>query len=389
MPVAKKDYYEVLGVGRQASADEVKQAFRRLAMKHHPDRHATTNKKEAEEKFKEISEAYEVLSDAQKRSAYDQYGHSGVEGAFRHGNFSWEDFTHFEDLSDLFGGLDDVLSSFGLGGMFGAGGRSRSRPGQGAAGEDLGAALEVDLPQVLTGTEIPLAYKRREVCAACSGTGSRDPKGRVTCPECQGHGQVRMSSGFFTMATTCRRCRGQGEIIKEACPACRGQGRTVEDRKLTVRVPAGVDSGVRLKLSGEGEAGLKGAPRGDLYVEIRVRPHPLFERHGDDLYCELPISMVQASLGCELSAPTLDGTVTMKIPPGTQPGSLFRLRGKGLPSLRGGGRGDQMVRVEVEIPARLTAQGKKLLEEFSRISEDHLFPGIEKFWRQVKGWMKP
>ncbi len=387
MPVAKRDYYEALGVSRQATAEEIKQAFRRLALKHHPDRNPE-NKKEAEERFKEISEAYEVLSDSQKRATYDQFGMSGVEGAFRHGNFTWEDFTHFDDISDLFGGLEDLFSSFGLGGMFGTQGRSRARRGGAAAGEDQEVVLELDLAQALTGVEAPVTYQRMEGCSACSGSGSRAGTSRVTCPDCQGQGQVRMSSGFFTMATTCRRCRGQGQVIRDFCPACRGEGRTLQTRKLTVRVPAGVDTGMRLKLSGEAQAGVRGGPPGDLYVHIQLKPHPLFERHGEDLACEVPISMFQAALGCDLSVPTLEGTVSMKVPAGTQPGSIFRLRGRGMPSLRGRGRGDQLVRIRVEIPSRLTPAGRKLLEEFSRIRDDHLFPGVEKFWKQVKEWLK-
>ena len=388
MPVAKRDYYEVLGVGRGASADEVKQAFRRLAMKYHPDRNPG-DKKEAEERFKEVSEAYEVLSDSQKRAAYDQYGHHGVEGAFRHGNFGWEDFTHFEDISDIFGGLGDILSSFGLGDLFGSQVRGRrGGRGQGRAGADLEYVLEIDLPDVVTSQEYPLNFRRREACGSCNGSGGKGNTGRATCPDCQGRGQVAFSQGFFTMATTCRRCGGQGTLMKEPCTTCHGEGRVVAERRLTVKVPHGVDSGMRLKLAGEGEAGMGGAPRGDLYVLIRVKPHPFFQREDENLHCEIPVSMVQAALGCELKVPTLDGNVTMKIPPGSQQGEGFRLRGKGLPSLRGGGRGDQLVRIVVEIPTRLSSAQRRLLEEFAKIGDNGIFPGIQKFWDQARHWLK-
>ncbi|MBI3616519.1 MAG: molecular chaperone DnaJ [Candidatus Omnitrophica bacterium] len=384
MPVAKRDYYEVLGVDRSASADAIKQAFRRLAMKHHPDRNPD-NKKEAEERFKEISEAYEVLSDPQKRSAYDQHGHSGVEGAFRHGNFSWEDFHHFEDISDLFGGLEDLLSSFGLGEMFGGRGRGQR---SGLSGADLEYLLEIELADVLSGKEIPLTFQRHEICDACRGSGGKGGTGRVSCPECKGQGQVRIQQGFFMMAATCRRCGGEGSAVKEACPACRGEGRRSGERHLTVKVPPGIDSGMRLKLNGEGEAGVRGGEKGDLYVLIRVKSHPFFVREGANLACDLPISMVQAALGAEVQVPTLTGTVTMKIPAGTQPGDIFRLRGKGLSSLRGGGKGDQLVRVAVEIPAPLAAAQRHALEQFSKLSDNGVFPRIQKFWDQAKRWVK-
>ena len=388
MPVAKKDYYEVLGIERSASADEIKQAFRRLALKHHPDRNPS-NRKEAEEKFKEISEAYEVLSDPQKRSTYDQFGHHGVEGAFRHGNFSWEDFTHFEDISDMFGGLGDLFASMGLGDVLGAqlrGRRGGSRDER--AGADLEYALEVDLEEALRGKEQAVTFRRNEACESCRGTGSKGDSGRQTCPDCRGKGQVQFTQGFFTMATTCRRCRGEGQVIKQVCPACRGEGRMAAERRLTVKIPPGIDSGMRLKLSEEGEAGLRGGPRGDLYVLVQVKPHPFFQRRGDDLFCEVPVTMIQAAVGSELKVPTLEGIVTMKVPPGSQNGDTFRLRGKGMPSLRGGGRGDQMVHVRVEVPTRLNAAQKRHLEEFDKIGDNGIFPSIQKFWEQAKRWMK-
>ena len=373
MPVAKRDYYEVLGIERGASADDIKQAFRRLAMKHHPDRNPD-NKKEAEERFKEISEAYEVLSDPQKRAAYDQYGHHGVEGAFRHGSFHFEeDFTHFQDLNDLFGGggLEELFASLGLGGMFGGrGGQEGPRSRRGA---DLEYAMDLELEAAASGVERKIEIERREPCGSCRGSGGKNGTAPVSCPDCQGRGQVRISQGIFIMATTCRRCGGRGQVVRDPCPSCRGNGTVPGRRTLTVKVPAGMESGMRLKLSGEGEAGGTG-PRGDLYVLVRVRPHPFFHREGEDLHCEVPVTMTQAALGAEVHVPALGGAVSVKIPPGTQPGQLLRVRGKGMPSLRGGRRGDQIIRVAVKIPARLSPAQRKQLEEFDRLSDKGVFP---------------
>ena len=355
-------------------------------MRHHPDRNPS-NKKEAEEKFKEISEAYEILSDPQKRSAYDQYGHHGVEGAFRHGNFSWEDFTHFEDVSEMFGGLDDLFSSFGLGDLLGARSRTRRSRNGSRPGADLEAVVEIDLGDVLTIKEVPLSFKRPEVCDTCHGEGAKAGTKRETCADCRGQGQVQFQQGFFMMASTCGRCRGEGTIVKEKCPDCRGEGRVLRERNLTVKVPPGVDTGMRLKLAGEGEKGARGGSEGDLYVVIRVKPHPFFQRQGNQVLCEVPISMTQAALGCELKVPTLEGTVTMKVPDGTQPGETFRLKGRGLPSIRGGQRGDQFVRVSVEIPSKASSSQRRLLEEFDRLSDNDVFPGIQKFWEQAKRWL--
>lgn len=387
MAVAKRDYYEVLEVARGASAEEIKKAFRRLALKHHPDRNPN-HKEEARERFKELSEAYEVLSDSKKRSAYDQYGHGGVEGSFRHGGFRFEeDFTHFQDLSDVFGGgVEDLFEAFGLGDVFGRSGRGgRRSSGGGRGGADLEYLLEIDLPDVSADQEHPISFRRREACGSCRGIGSKGEGGQSVCPDCQGHGQVRISQGIFTMATPCRRCGGEGSVIRDPCAACKGEGRALEERKLTVKIPAGVESGMRLKLSGEGEAGVRGGPRGNLFVRIEVRPHPFFHREGRDLLCEIPIRMTQAATGCEVELPTLDGeSVSMKVPAGTQPGQLLRLRGRGLPSVRGGGRGDVIVRVGVEIPSRLSSAQRKQLEEFERLSDKGVFPGIERFWDQFK-----
>jgi len=386
MPVAKRDYYEVLGVSRNATEEEIKQAFRRLALKYHPDRNAD-NRKEAEERFKEISEAYEVLSDPKKRAAYDRYGHSGVESSFQHGHFSWEDFHHFDDLFDLFGdsGLGDLLDAFGLGGMFGT--RSRASARRAAqAGLDLKVDVELELKDLLQTSERSISFSRREICNECRGTGSRSGSSQ-TCPVCGGTGQRQSQQGFLILSTPCSRCRGSGEILTDPCRACKGDGWVRSERRLTVKIPAGVEDGMLLKLAGEGEPGRYGGPRGDLFVRIHVRPHPFFERKGPDLFCEVPISMTQAALGAEIHVPTLTEMLSVKVPAGTQPGEVLRLRGKGLPSLHStGGRGDLFIRLKVEIPTRLNVAQRKLLEEFHRLGDQNLFPGIQKFLDQIRRW---
>lgn len=372
MPQTKRDYYEVLGVSRQATTEEIKRAFRRLAVKHHPDRNRQ-NKEEARERFKEVSEAYEVLSDPQKRSAYDRYGHDGLSGAFRHGGFGWEDFTHFEDLSDIFGGLGDVFSAFGLGDIFGGNTAGRRRRGAAQSGRHLEVSVEVGLEDVARGVEKSISVPRLDPCEGCSGSGVRRGCAPQACPDCGGRGQLRISQGFLTMATSCRRCAGSGEVVSDPCPTCRGRGRVERVRKLTVRIPAGVEDGMRLRVRGEGEAGSRAGGRGDLYVLIRVRSHPEFRREGKNLLTEVSIGMVQAALGAEIQVPALSGEVTMKIPAGTQPGQLFRLRGKGLPGLDGGPAGDQLVRVRVEIPRKLSTAQRKLLEELEQTGENNFF----------------
>ncbi len=380
---AKRDYYEVLGVGRGASAEEIKKAYRALALKHHPDRNPETHK-EAEEKFKELSEAYEVLSDPKKRAAYDQYGHAGVAGAFREGNFTWGDFTHAEDVADLFGGLDELLGQFGLGGAFGGG---RRRTSEGEAGADLGYRVEIGLKEVLTGTERTIKIPRQETCATCHGDGAKPGTKRQTCQQCGGRGQVQVRQSFFVMAATCPRCHGEGSAVASPCPTCRGRGRVEVERTLQVKVPPGVDTGVRLRLGGEGEAGVRGGPRGDLYVVVQVRAHELFQREGSDLVCEVPTTVPIAALGGEVEVPTLEGRATLKIPAGTQQGKVFRLRGKGLPHLRGGGRGDLLVHLAIEIPTHLTPAQRKLFEELARSQQPHNTPHLSSFLDRVKSWL--
>jgi molecular chaperone DnaJ len=345
--MAKRDYYEILGVERGVSEAELKKAYRRLAMKYHPDRNP--DDKSAEEKFKEANAAYEILSDASKRAAYDQYGHAGVDpqmggggGGGGNGNFS-----------DIFG---DVFSDF-----FG-GARGGSRGGA-QRGSDLRYTLELDLEEAVRGTTVTIRVPTLVNCKPCDGSGAKKGTSPITCTTCGGIGQVRMQQGFFSVQQTCPRCHGNGKMIAEPCTSCHGQGRVEEHKTLSVKVPAGVDTGDRIRLTGEGEAGSMGGPTGDLYVVVNVREHAIFQRDGKHLYCEVPISIVDAALGGELEVPTLDGRVKLKIPDGTQTGKMFRLRGKGVAPVRGGGAGDLMCKVAVETPVNLDKRQRELLEE--------------------------
>lgn len=347
--MAKRDYYEVLGVERGADEADLKKAYRRLAMKYHPDRNP--DNKSAEERFKEVNEAYEVLSDTSKRMAYDQYGHAGVDQSMGGGAGFGAAGANF---SDIFG---DVFSDF-----FG-GGRGGSRGGP-QRGSDLRYTLELNLEEAVRGTTVTIRVPTLVHCKSCDGSGAKKGTTPVTCTTCGGIGQVRMQQGFFSVQQTCPRCHGSGKMIADPCPECHGQGRVEEHKTLSVKVPAGVDSGDRIRLAGEGEAGTLGGPPGDLYVVVSVREHPIFQRDGKHLYCEVPISFADAALGGELEVPTLDGRVKLKIPEGTQTGKLFRLRGKGVAPVRGGAAGDLMCRVVVETPVNLSKRQRELLEEF-------------------------
>jgi molecular chaperone DnaJ len=366
--MAKRDYYEVLGVNRDADGDAIKKAYRRLAMKYHPDRNS--DDPAAEEKFKEASEAYEVLSDEEKRSAYDRFGHAAVEpgsGGFQGGGFEGS-------FSDIFG---DVF-----GDIFGGGGsRSRGGPQRGA---DLRYSLQLDLEQAVRGDKIEIRVPILAACEDCKGTGAKPGSSPTTCSDCKGAGQVRVSQGFFTLQQTCPRCRGQGRIITDPCRSCHGAGRVEKRKTLSVRIPPGVDTGDRIRLSGEGEAGPMGGPAGDLYVQVEVRTHAIFARDGRDLHCEVPISYADAALGGELEVPTLDGRVKLKIPAGTQTGKLFRLRGKGVVPVRGGGPGDLLCRVAVETPVNLTSRQRELLEEL----RNSMKQGGEKHSPKETSWFK-
>lgn len=344
--MSKRDYYEVLGLSRNASEAELKKAYRRLAMKFHPDRNTGEPAAVAEQQFKEVKEAYEVLSDPQKRSAYDQFGHAGVDPSLGggHGGFGGGSF------SDIFG---DVF-----GDIFGGarGGRSRAR-----RGADLRFDLDLTLEDAVAGKSVKIRVPTLVVCETCHGSGARPGTSATTCGTCHGAGQVRMQQGFFSIQQTCPRCRGAGSVIENPCAVCHGQGRIQEEKTLSVKVPPGVDTGDRIRLAGEGELGDLGGPPGDLYVQVRVQPHPIFTRQESDLYCEVPISFADAALGGEREVPTLDGKVMLRIPPGTQTGKAFRMRGKGVRPVRGGPAGDLLCRVIVETPVNLTEEQEDLL----------------------------
>jgi molecular chaperone DnaJ len=377
---AKRDYYEVLGVNKGASPEEIKRAYRRLALKYHPDRNP--GDKQAEESFKEAAEAYEVLSDSQKRATYDQFGHAGVEGAFRGKGFEWSDFSHFTDFGDIFSGFEDLFRGFGIDtDFFGTMGGGRRRARQGA---DLRYDLEITFLQAAEGHIATVSVPRYEPCKHCKGSGVKPGTRRVKCPVCGGSGQVRTSAGFFSISQTCQQCKGEGTVIKTPCPKCNGRGRVREVKKIEVRIPAGVEDGSRLRLQGEGEAGLQGGSRGDLYIVIRVRSHEIFERQGDDVLCQFPISFTQAALGTEIDVPTLNGKVRMKIPPGTQSGKVFRLKGKGIQNLRGFGKGDELVGIIVETPTHLSQEQKMLLKKFAEISGEEVHPLSKSFMDKLK-----
>ncbi len=348
--MSKRDYYVVLGVERTATDQQIKSAYRKLALKHHPDRNP--GDRAAEEKFKEAAEAYAVLADPQRRGAYDRFGHAGVssQGA---GGF---DPTIFADFGDIFGGLGDI---FGFGDIFGG---RRGGPQRGA---DLRYDLEISFEEAATGVETTVQVPRLEACQTCHGSGAAAGSGPSTCPQCQGRGQLRYQQGFFTIARTCPQCQGAGRVITKPCTSCRGSGRTPAQRKLTVKIPAGISTGQRLRLQGEGEAGA-GGPAGDLYVVVTVKPHPFFRRDGNDLACVIPVNFPTLALGGEIAVPTLDAEETVRIPEGTQTGAVFRLRGKGMPDVSGRGRGDLFVTVEVATPRKLTKEQRALVEQLAR-----------------------
>ncbi len=376
--MSKRDYYQVLGVQKNASEEELKKAYRRLAMKYHPDRNP--DNKNAEEKFKEAKEAYEVLNDPQKRAAYDQFGHAGVDATGMGGGGFGGGFSGFGDIGDIFESV------------FGGGFRSHTG-NQAFRGSDLRYDLNLSLEEVVSGTEVKIRVPTQITCEACRGSGAKPGTKPKMCPRCGGQGQIRVTQGFFSVQQTCPACRGVGQIIPEHCPTSRGTGRIQEHKTISVKVPAGVDNGDRIRLSGEGEAGVNGGPAGDLYVQIDVRPHPIFTREDNHLFCEVPISIVTAALGGELEAPTLYGRIMLKIPPETQTGKLFRIRSKGVKSIRGGITGDLHCRVIVETPINLTPQQKDLLREFEksmhkskRHSPKHnsWVDGVKKFFEDMK-----
>ena len=365
--MAKRDYYEVLGVGKDVDDAGLKKAYRRLAMKHHPDRNPDDSV--AEEKFKEAKEAFEVLGDSQKRAAYNQFGHAGVDGSAGMGG-GGQGGANFNDIfGDVFGDI------FG-------GGRGGGR--QSYRGSDLQYNLETTLEDAVSGTTVKIQIPTQVSCSSCDGSGARAGTSSTSCTTCHGVGQVRMQQGFFSVQQTCPTCHGSGQVIKDPCGKCHGRGRVEEKKTLSVKIPPGVDTGDRIRLSGEGEAGEKGGPAGDLYVQIYVKSHSIFERDNADLLCQVPINVVTASLGGELEVPTLDGRVKLKIPPGTQTEKVFRLRGKGIKPVRGGSVGDLLCKVRVETPVNLTSDQKKLFEQ---LNESFGAKGGTKHSPQERSWL--
>ncbi|MFM8336688.1 MAG: molecular chaperone DnaJ [Opitutaceae bacterium] len=382
--MAKEDYYELLGVEKSVTADELKKAYRKKAVQYHPDKNP--GDKAAEEMFKKVSHAYEVLSDAEKRAAYDRYGPAAFEGgagaAGPRGGGGMGG-GGFHDPFDIFREVFGQQGGRGGGGifeeMFGGGGG-----GGGRDGADLRYDLEITLEDAARGVEKEISFRKQMACERCDGSGAEPGSKRVTCSTCRGAGQVRRSGGIITFTQTCPSCGGAGTRIEKPCSGCRGEGRVARNTKLNVRIPPGVDTGSRLRSSGNGEAGLAGGQPGDLYIVLSVKEHELFERQGDDLFCEIPIKFTLAALGGSIEVPTLSGKAALKIPHGTQSGTTFRLRGRGMPSLRGGAQGDQLVRVQVEVPTVLSGEQRRLLEEFGRVSGDAAEPTSRSFFEKAK-----
>ena len=372
----KRDYYEVLGVSRSATEQEIKSAYRKQALEWHPDRNPE-RREQAEERFKEAAEAYGVLSDQQKRASYDRYGHAGLGGAGA-GGFDPSIFTEFQDI---FGGMGFGTIFDDLFGMGGRGPRRRSN-----RGSDLRYDLEIDFEEAVFGLDTQVKVPRLETCLACGGSGARRGTAATLCHTCGGRGQLRYIQGFFSISRPCSTCHGAGQVIKHPCPDCRGEGRARKEKTLKVRIPGGVDTGTRLRIQGEGEAGVQNGPPGDLYVVLSVRDHPFFERREQDLACTVPISIWQAALGAEIQVPTLQGEESLKVPEGTQTGTLFRIRGQGVPNVNGGGRGDLFVKVVVRTPNRLTKEQRRLLQQLAEISPQDNRPEEKSVFEKVKDY---
>lgn len=353
----KRDYYEVLGVDKSAAEGELKAAYRKLALKYHPDRNP--DNKDAENMFKEAAEAYEVLRDPQKRQIYDQYGHQGLEGQ------GFSGFGGFEDIFSSFGDIFEDFFGFSSGGRGRAGGRVRK-------GSDLRYDMTMEFMDAAFGVETTIDLEKAATCPGCNGSGAQPGTQPQACPQCGGVGQVGRSQGFFTIRTTCPQCRGNGQVITNPCGQCKGQGQVLVNKTVAVKIPAGVDSGSRLRLSGEGEAGPQGGPNGDLYVFINVKPHDFFHREGTDVICQIPISFIQATLGDKIQVPTLTSEKELTIPKGTQPGELFRFRGEGIPSLRTGQPGDQIIQVSIKTPTNISKKQEALLKDFAKLEKDKL-----------------
>ena len=379
MVANKRDYYEVLGVAKSSGKDEIKKSYRKLAMKYHPDKNR--GNASAMNKFKEATEAYEVLANDEKRQTYDRFGHDAVNAAGAGGQ-RWDpnSFSGFEDIFGDMGSFGDIFENF-----FG-GGRGRSSRRSGVKhGDDLRYDLEIKFEEAAFGIQKKIVIPRQETCHDCKGTGSQKQTKSDVCPDCGGSGQVRRSQGFFSISSACHRCQGSGYVIKDPCRACSGTGQVKKKRTISVKIPAGVESGSHLKITGEGGAGVKGGYNGDLYVVIHVSPHKYFERHENDVICEVPISFAQAALGAEITVPTLDGKrAKIKIPSGTQPGKIFRLRGQGIPMLGRSGKGDQLVKIDISVPKGLTSRQKELLREFAHINKDDTSPDPSSLFEKIK-----
>ncbi len=364
----KRDYYETLGVGRDATDEDIKKAYRKSALRYHPDKNP--GNKESEEKFKEVNEAYEILSDPEKRRRYDLFGHGmGANGGF-------EGFGGFGGAGGFGDVFEDIFEDF-----FGAGTKRKRRAERGA---DLRYNLEISFEEAAFGIETKINIPRMDTCSACNGTGAKSSTKLSICPTCKGNGQIRFQQGFFTLSRTCTHCNGEGRIISDPCDKCHGRKRVRRERTLSLKVPPGVETGSRLKLAEEGEAGINGGPHGDLYVVITVRDHPFFVREGNDVFCEVPVSFVKAALGGKIEVPTLTGKMSLSVPPGTQPGKMLRIKGKGIADVRGYGIGDEVVKIMVEIPKKLSPKQKELLEEYARDSGEEVDAGNSGFFDKVK-----
>ena len=373
--MAKRDYYEVLGVGKNASDDEIKRSYRRMAMKHHPDKNP--DDKEAEAKFKECAEAYEVLSNPEKHRRYDQFGHEGLRG------IGMRDYTHmrWQDIGSIFEdifGFDDFFAD-----IFGTRSRRARRTGP-TRGYDLETSVELTLNDIAKGVEKSIEFTRQDICTECEGSGSAKGTAPGRCPTCNGTGQVTRGGGFFQMVSTCPQCRGSGQIITNPCKKCKGTGRVPKKRVVNIKIPRGVHEGQGIRVANEGEPGRGGGPRGDLYCYVRIKPHEFLQRDGSDLIAVVPISFTQAALGATIDVPSLDGSKRLKIPPGTQYGSTFRIKDQGLPNMRTGRTGDQLVQITIETPAKLNAKQQELLREFAKTENKHVLPQSKNFFEKLK-----